>query len=573
MLNFESAIRANYPTLTNYPDFIIRPAFSLLKLLSHEKQVNAFLQSHHQAGIAFVDAVLDKLDVSYSANQKELENIPAMGKVIIIANHPMGAIDSFALIQLVSQMRQGGKVKILANAFLMDTPQMQEMLIPVDNMSGKISRNSFRRIENALAHDEAVIIFPAGEVSRFRPWGVRDQHWKSGFLKMAKRNQTPILPVYIKARNSILFYIISMIYKPFSTMLLPYEMLKAQKTRLKVTVGELVSERVLARSDLSLNQQTKMFRKHLYRIAHGKPGIYATEKCVARPENRQLIRQELKQSELIGQTADGKAIYLTDHGIAPVLIREVGRLREYTFRKVEEGTGDKRDMDRFDSHYRHIVLWDDADLEVVGAYRVGECGHIIDQQGISGLYMKELCKFSTSFCDEILPHAIELGRSFVQPRYWGSRALDYLWQGIGAYLKHHPEVRYMYGPVSISHAYPKAARDALAYFYLKYFTSNEKWMNALVPYRLSDLTLAEMEAYFNGGDYAENFKKLRSYLKALDVTVPTLFKQYGELCEEGGVCFSDFGLDKAFSDCLDGYLLVDTRCIKVSKRQRYIEAV
>ena len=570
MLNIESAVRANYPALTNYPAFITRPVIALFKALSHEKEVNAFLASHHQAGIPFVDAVLEHLDVSSSANQQELENIPCIGKVIIVANHPMGAIDSFSLIQLVSQMRQNGKVKILANAFLMHTPQMQDMLIPVDNMSGKISRESFRQIEDALAHDEAVIIFPAGEVSRFRPWGVRDQVWKAGFLKLAKRNQTPVLPVYIKARNSVLFYLVSMIYKPFATVLLPHEMLKARKSRLKITVGELVHERAFLRSTLPLKQHAKLFRKHLYRIAQGKPGIYATEKCIARPERRQLIRQELRNSEMIGKTSDGKAIYLVGYSSAPVLVREVGRLREYTFRKVDEGTGGKRDIDSFDAYYRHIVLWDDDELEVVGAYRVGECGKIMHETGTTGLYMKELCTFSEAFCNEVLPHAIELGRSFVQPRYWGSRALDYLWQGIGAYLKHHPEVTHMYGPVSISHSYPKAARDALVYFYLRYFASDEQYMTALTPYRLSDLTLDEMDAYFMGSDYAENFKMLRSYLKALDVGVPTLFKQYGDLCEAQGVRFFDFGLDKDFGDCIDGYLLVDIHRIKDSKRKRYI---
>jgi len=570
MLNVESAIRVNYPSLLHYPAFLTRPMIALLRGLLHEKEINDFLNRHHHSGLPFIDAALEHLDVSCSANQKELDNIPAIGKLIIVANHPMGALDAFALIQLISQMRQNGRVKILANAFLMNIPQLQEMLIPVNNVSGKISRESFRCIEDSLAHDEAVIIFPAGEVSRFRPWGVRDEKWKSGFLKLARRNQTPVLPVHIQARNSVLFYVLSMIYKPFGTMMLPKEMLKARRSRLKVTVGELVSERMLMRSEVSLKQHARMFRKHLYRIAHGKPGIYATEKCVARPERRQLIRQELKQAALIGETPDGKAIYLVDYSRAPVLIRELGRLREYTFRKVEEGTGEKRDTDRFDSYYRHIVLWDDAELEVVGSYRIGECDKVIGEVGASGLYMKQLCEFSLPFCNEILPHAIELGRSFVQPRYWGSRALDYLWQGIGAYLKHHPQVRYMYGPVSLSHAYPKAARDALVYFYLTHFSADEKWMTALSPYRLSDLTLAEMETLFSGDAYAENFRILRSYLKALDVTVPTLFKQYGELCEEGGVRFFDFGLDKDFGNCIDGYMLVDVNQVRETKRKRYI---
>jgi putative hemolysin len=318
-----------------------------------------------------------------------------------------------------------------------------------------------------------------------------------------------------------------------------------------------------------------MFRKHLYLIGAGKAGVYATEKCIAHPENRQLLRQELKRAERIGETTDGKSIYLADYDQAPKLIREIGRLREYTFRKVDEGTGSKRDTDRFDIHYRHIVLWDDAELEVVGAYRIGECASILPKHAINGLYMRQLCRFSPAFAEQILPHAIELGRSFVQPRYWGSRALDYLWQGIGAYLRHHPQVHYMYGPVSLSHAYPRAARDALVWFYLHHFKAGGDWMRAMTPYTLSDMTHAEMQQLFAVHDaeqtYEQQFRILKGYLKSLEVSVPTLFKQYGELCEPGGVRFFDFGLDKDFSDCVDGYLLVDVEKIKASKRERYIE--
>lgn len=572
MLNIEAALRSGIPSSARWPGPLVRAATALFRAITHETEINHFLDRQQQGGICFVENALDHLDVSWSINRKELENIPAIGKVIVVANHPLGAMDAFALIQLLAQVRQNGKVRVLANTMLMQVPQLKELLIPVDNISGAISRESVQQIEAALAREEAVLIFPAGEVSRFRPWGVRDGKWKRGFLKFARRSGAPVLPIHVDARNSALFYIASMLYKPFAAMLLPHEMLAARGRRLRITIGELVSERAVAGANLSLKQHARMFRKHLYLVGSGKPGIYATEKCIAHPENRQLLRAELKQAELIGETADGKSIYLADHAHSPKLLREIGRLREYTFRKVEEGTGAKRDRDRFDVDYRHIVLWDDAELEVVGAYRIGECRAILERHGEAGLYMHELCSFEPGFVDEVLPHAIELGRSFVQPRYWGSRALDYLWQGIGAYLRHHPEVRYMYGPVSLSHAYPRAARDAMVWFYLTHFEAGDVqgWMRARNPYCISDLTRAEMAARFTGGSYEADFRILRGYLKSLDVSVPTLFKQYSELCEPGGVRFFDFGLDSDFGDCVDGYLLVDIDRIRASRRQRYI---
>lgn len=546
-------------------------ATALLRAITREREINAFLDNHGQTGISFVESVLDHLDVSWSINRKELENIPAIGKVIVVANHPLGAVDAFALMQLLSQVRQNGKVRVLANSILMQVPQLAERLIPVDNISGTISRESVQLIEQALAAEEAVLIFPAGEVSRFRPWGIRDGKWKRGFLKLARRSGAPVLPVHIDARNSVMFYAVSAINKAFSMVLLPREVMAARGARLHMTIGELVSERSLANANMSVKQHAKTFRKHLYQIGASQPGIYATEKCIAHPEHRQQLRYELKHAEKIGATSDGKVIYLVDSRQAPKLLREIGRLREYTFRKVEEGTGGKRDNDRFDFHYRHIVLWDDADLEVAGAYRIGECAAILGKSGEDNLYMHQLCHFSPEFSGEVLPHAIELGRSFVQPRYWGSRALDYLWHGIGAYLRHHPEVRYMYGPVSLSHAFPRTARDAIVWFYLHYFGVAEPLLTARNPYRLSELTKKEMCDMFYGESYEQNFRILRGYLKSLDVSVPTLFKQYSELCEPGGVRFFDFGLDQNFGDCIDGYLLVDVKKIKPSRRQRYID--
>ena len=254
------------------------------------------------------------------------------------------------------------------------------------------------------------------------------------------------------------------------------------------------------------------------------------------------------------------------------LINEIGRLREYSFRKVGEGSGQSRDIDEYDRYYHHLVLWDDDELEVVGAYRIGECGWILSWLGREGLYLNELCDMRDSF-DPILEDAIELGRSFVQPKYWGSRALDYLWQGIGAYLVHNPHIKYMIGPVSISGSFPQNAQDALVYFYSHYFGSDHTMLRAKSPYHLSEFTQAEFTAFFKGDDYNEDFRRLKNYLKTFDLGVPTLYKQYTELCEEGGVEFMDFGIDVDFNNCIDGYILVDIRKIKEAKRQRYMHDV
>ncbi|MEA3372667.1 MAG: lysophospholipid acyltransferase family protein [Campylobacterota bacterium] len=569
MITVEGTLRSQYPKLFTFPTYLHKPTVSFLKLLFHEKSIHSFLKEHNETGLNFINAVLDHLNISYKVDTKQVQNIPALGKVIIVANHPLGALDALALIQMVSSLRQDKKVKIVANNMLSKFSQLKEQLIPVDNLSGKLSKESLCKVDEALNNEEAVIFFPSGEVSRAYLNGIRDGKWKSGFVKFAKRTQSPILPVYINAKNSLLFYGASWVYRPLGTILLSHEMFMARNSVFEFTVGEQITAHAISSMHLDYKQHAKLFRRHLYRLARGKKGIYTTEQCIAHPESRQTIKQELKQGEQLGTTTDNKQIYLIESEYAPTLISEIGRLREYSFRKVGEGSGQRKDIDKYDEYYQHLVLWDEDALEVVGAYRIGECDWILSWLGKEGLYLNELCKIDES-ADAYLNEGIELGRSFVQPKYWGTRALDYLWQGIGAYLSHNPQIRYMFGAVSISGSYPQHAKEALVYFYNNYFGSKTPSLHARTPYHLSQFTKDEMQQIFQGNDYSADFKRLRDYLKAFNVTVPTLYKQYSDICTEGGVEFMDFGIDTEFNDCIDGYIVVDIQKLKPEKRERYI---
>ncbi|MBK4585144.1 GNAT family N-acetyltransferase, partial [Enterobacter hormaechei] len=170
---------------------------------------------------------------------------------------------------------------------------------------------------------------------------------------------------------------------------------------------------------------------------------------------------------------------------------------------------------------------------------------------------------------DILEHGIELGRSFIQPRYWGRRGLDYLWSGIGAYLARYPHYRYLFGPVSISGGLPPAARDLLVAFYRLWFPASHPLAASRQPYPAS---LPDVLAQFGGVDYVDDLTKLKSLLGNLGCGIPPLYKQYSELCEPGGVQFIDFGSDPAFNNCIDGLVLVDLCYLKANRYQRYIEA-
>ncbi|MDF1589109.1 MAG: GNAT family N-acetyltransferase [Gammaproteobacteria bacterium] len=569
MLNIEDAIHQKFPSFESKSPWIKKPTISLLRKLSHEQEVNHFLDTHQDLqGFDFVEQVLEHFDFSYAIADRDRKNIPATGRVVIVANHPLGALDGLALLKLVSEIRRD--VRIVVNDMLMNFKAVEELLLPVDNLNKTTQKSSVARIIDCLNNDEAVIVFPAGEVSRIRPNGVRDGRWTNGFLSFAKRTRSPILPIYVNAKNSPLFYSSSMVYKPLSGMLLAHEIFNKNSKTITIRVGEAIPYQAIASLPLAKKQKIKLIRRHLYRIAKGKSSLFLTEQTIVHPQDRRAIKKELQQAELLGETSDGKKIYLFDYRSDSAVMHEIGRLREFTFRQVGEGTGKKRDLDRYDRDYRHLILWDDHELEIAGAYRLAEVKRLIEKTDSRGIYSQELFEYNIDKMAPIFEQGIELGRSFVSPKYWGKRSLDYLWYGIGAYLKRYPDIRYLFGPVSLSNSYPERAKALLVCFYQHYFNDDQQLATARMPYRLTDDQKYQVRLTVTGQDYEADFKALRMQLTHMNVTVPTLYKQYADLCEQGGVKFIDFNIDADFANCIDGLVIVDLSLLKASKRKRYL---
>jgi len=264
-----------------------------------------------------------------------------------------------------------------------------------------------------------------------------------------------------------------------------------------------------------------------------------------------------------------KGLYLFEYEGESSLMNEISRLRELTFRKVDEGTGKKRDRDEYDNQYKHIVLWDNEALEIVGSYRIGESNYLYKNFGVGGFYSDSLFHFQPEF-EEYLVDSIELGRSFVQPKYWGSRALDYLWQGIGAYLYQNPHIKYMFGPVSLSASIPKGAQSLIIYYYNHYYGNHQGLVYPERNFIFTQDEKVELDAIFCKKDLKKDFITLKEQLNCYGVSVPTLYKQYTDLCKEGGISFMGYNIDKNFNDCVDSFILVDIDKVKEKKRQRYI---
>ncbi|MFW2378034.1 GNAT family N-acyltransferase [Aliarcobacter butzleri] len=567
MIDIQKEIEKKFPKIKEKENVLKKSLLKIAKKIVHEDSINQFLlQNSHLKGFDFVDAVLDYFDFDYTVSSNDLQNIPSTGKVIIIANHPLGGLDALCLLKLVGQIRKD--VKILANDFLVGFEALHSLMIPLDNFKDRQSKESIKKIYEALKDEEAIIIFPAGEVSRATPKGVKDPAWNKGFLNFAKNSNSAILPIFLDAKNSKTFYTISLINKTFSTLLLSNEMFNKKSKNINIKIGQIIPSENITPKGLNKDFLVNLYKKHLYALKKGKKSFFQTQSAIAHPVSKIDLYNELKKSPLLGQTNDGKKIYLYDYVEDSIVLKELGRLREISFRKVGEGVNKKRDLDKYDVYYQHIILYDKNELEIVGAYRIGNSDMIFKEFGTKGFYSNTLFQFNDEFMF-YLQNSIELGRSFVQPKYWGTRALDYLWYGIGAYVKANPNIKYMFGPVSISGAFPAIAKDMLVFYYNYYYSSEKNLVEARTPFSYSS-HIHDIKEFFTLEDKKRDFKSLKIALSNIGVNVPTLYKQYSELTLDDGVKFLDFNVDKNFGDCIDSFILVEIDKIKDSMKQRYM---
>lgn len=549
---------------SKYPAFIVKfLAFTLTKILKL-KEINKFLKEHHdKVNIEFIDEVFDYLNFSYTILNRDYNRIPNQGKLIVVANHPLGALDGLALLKLIKSVRPD--VRIVANSTLSVINNIKDLIIPFTLDSNIAQKEAIQNISNALQNEECVIFFPAGEVSRLKYLTIIDKKWNKGPVYFAKKHNAPILPIHIKGKNSAFFYAVSIFNKYLSMLMLPSQLFYQRNKTIHFTVGNYIPSKNLG--NLESNYITKLLRKHVYKIGSNKKGIFKTENNIIHPVDRKLLNNEVNAAEILYTADDGKKVIITDYKNSPNLVEEIARLREITFRLVGEGTGSKKDTDKYDKYYKHIVLWDPQELEVIGAYRFCLCKDLLENQDVNALYTSTLFNFSDQFIS-YLPYAIELGRSFIQKKYWNSFSLEYIWRGIGRFLQKHNDIKYLFGVVSLSNMYPDEAKKLIVYYYKKWYGSDEG-VKSKYPFIISEKDNAEISNILNTNDIKKDYLILKQNLKNFGVSVPTLYKNYVDLIETEGVKFLDFGIDESFGNCIDSFILLDLSYFKEEKKERY----
>ncbi len=279
------------------------------------------------------------------------------------------------------------------------------------------------------------------------------------------------------------------------------------------------------------------------------------------------ISVDLLSSEVASLSTDSHLItrgqfdvYLAKAGEIPNLLREIGRLRELTFRSVGEGTGRSLDIDDYDKDYLNLFIWDRENSKIVGGYRMGMGASIQKQKDLERFYISSLFEIDPAVIP-ILSKSIELGRSYIVEEYQkGYLPFYLLWQGILKVLIKNREYQYLIGPVSISKYYSGLSKSMIIGFVKKYFYDNKiaPFFKPRTPFQTSieELNLASMINDVKG----EQFKNLESFLSDIEpnhIKVPVLLKQYTKLNAK----FIGFNIDPNFSDALDGLMILDLKKI------------
>lgn len=553
-----------------YPDWLRSWIYKSIDKLLHLREIDYWMDKDRvNSGLDLIDEIFDEFNFTFYVSQEDLQKIPYEGRLVCVSNHPLGGLDGLSVVRLIANVRSD--VKVIVNDLLLNLKRLSDLFLPFNVYSrNKTQKANIKEIENNLMKDQAIVFFSSAEVSRPKWGGIRDGKWHKGAVRFATKYNAPILPIYVQGRNSLSFYLISLINKNLSMLLLPRELFKKQNSSIKIKIGDPIPPEVLENSGMNYMELTEKLKKHVYNIGKGRKELFKTDKTIIHPVDKKSILNDLKNSELMYDNEAGKKVYAVDYKNGKSIVREISRIRELTYRKVGEGTGRKNDFDEFDRFYKHFIVWDETELEIAGAYRMGVCSEIMKERGIEGIYNSGQFDFTDKFLD-LLPECLEVGRSVIQQPYWKLNILDLLWKAFfGNYVvDNYSHTKYLFGAVSISDSYPQIAKDMIVYYYNKWFANGTDYVKAKKPYVIPDKRIAELHSIFDADDYNAEFITLKKKLAEMGLNVPVLLRQYLSLVEYGGGSFLGFGIDTSFSNSVDALLMLDMTRFRKYKYERY----
>ena len=545
--------------------------WSLMKTLKISSLNKIYDRNKHLNDLDFLNALLDEFQIKFDIPEEDLKRLPKNGAYITISNHPLGGIDGILLLKLMLEQRDD--FKIIANFLLHRIDPLKPYVMPVNPFEDrKDVKSSITGFKNALLHLQngcPLGIFPAGEVSTYKDDKlIIDKPWEEAAIKLIKKAEVPIVPIYFHAKNSRLFYQLSRISSTLRTAKLPSELLTQKNRVIKVRIGNPI--KVTAQKEYTdLPSFTEFLRKKTYMLAKSfetKSRLSTIPQTLKVPKEPKEIAVSIS-SDLIYEEIDklrsndrrllqskNYEVFLAPADEMLNTLREIGRLREITFRAIGEGTNEATDLDKFDRYYHHMFLWDSDAKKIAGAYRMGLGSEIYEKYGIDGFYLQDLFRFDTEL-HTMMSQSIEMGRAFIISEYQQKpMPLFLLWKGIVHTTLRFPKHKYLIGGVSISNQFSNFSKSLMIEFMKSHY-----WDPYVAQYirpkkefkvRLKD---ADKEFVFDESAADLNkFDKLIDEVEPGSLRLPVLIKKY--IKQNAKVVA--FNVDPLFNNAVDGLMYI-----------------
>ncbi|MBM6498655.1 GNAT family N-acyltransferase [Flavobacterium macrobrachii] len=545
----------------------------LMKVLKISTLNKIYDRNKHLSEVEFLNAILDEFQIKFEIPEEDLKRLPKDGAYITVSNHPLGGIDGILLLKLM--LEREPNFKIIANFLLHRIEPMKPYIMPVNPFENhKDAKSSVIGIKETLRHlsdGKPLGMFPAGEVSTYKDGKlVVDKPWEEGAIKVIRKAQVPVVPIYFHAKNSKLFYFLSKIDDTLRTAKLPSELLTQKDRVIKVRIGKPIS--VAEQNEhQSIEEYSEFLRRKTYMLANSfddeeskllnpvnlnlktpKP-----PKQIVKPANHEEILkeiEELKNGDYRLTQSKNYQVFFVSADKIPNILHEIGRLREITFREVGEGTNESIDLDQYDKYYHHMFLWDDDAQVIAGAYRMGLGSEIYTKYGIEGFYLQDLFRFEPELYD-MMSKSIEMGRAFIIKEYQQKpMPLFLLWKGIVHTTLRHPEHKYLIGGVSISNQFTDFSKSLMIEFmkshyydpYVAQYIHPKKEFKVKLKDADKDFLFNETEADLN------KFDKIIDEIEPGSLRLPVLIKKY--IKQNARVVA--FNVDPMFNNSVDGLMYI-----------------
>ena len=541
----------------------------LLQLRNFNRINKIYAENSDKEGIAFVESIIDSLNISFEVDDLELKRIPKQGSFITVSNHPFGGIDGLLLLKILGDIRPD--FKLLANDLLHKIEPLNDYSLPFNESSNdSLEEFSFTAVEGSLQHlnnDMPLGIFPAAEISKVHSLSnISDKKWKTPLLKFIKEAKVPVVPVHFGGNNSWIFHLLGSLHPLLQTARLPKEFFNKKRKTIKIRIGKPLS--VKQQSEFkNIDMYGRFLRAKTYALGTSlEVNKFFMPKFSYRIKKPKKIIAPVKSEILIAEVngirddyhlfdSSNFTVFCAPSEKIPNLLTEIGRLREITFREIGEGSNKSIDIDEFDLYFWQLLIWDNEKEQIAGAYRVGPGDEIFEKYGKKGFYFHTLFKIKSKFYP-ILKESLELGRSFLVKEYQRRPlSLFLLWKGILYFLLKNNQYRYLIGPASISNEFSKFSKGLIVDFFKQNFFDNEK--SQLIEPRKQ--FKVKIDPNFDKEVFHKttkgNVTKLDKFIQDVEpeYNTPVLLKKYIKLNGK----LLGFNVDPKFNYCLDGLIILD----------------